>query len=376
MKEPLAILRVGVFCPVGLDAEQAAASILAGLPRKQETSFRSNDGEPIIMGYLPENVLPPLVPELEASKAKPTGLAARLLRLASPALQEVLGEPHGAGNSEMNARGSHGPLQGPAAGPTLLLAGPESVPGQTALATGALLGQLVQQARVSVALEGSRLFPSGRAGFFGALQEAHAKLLAPGAAAFAVVGGVDSYFDQERLTRLEQEQRLLTVGAQDAFTPGEGAAFLLLASREACVRHQLNPLAWIVAVGTSEEPGHRYSERPHRGDGLSAAFGQIFRIIGERSGTVRLAMAGLNGESLHAREWGVACVRHREAFAEPLRIEHPAEYIGDTGAALAPIMLAMTVLELKSGRLEGPALIWAASDGAERGAALVSVSVS
>lgn len=356
MKEPVAILRVGMFCPVGLDAEQTTASIMAGVPRKLETSFRSKLGERIVMGHLPEDVLPPLVRELEESKARPNELVTRLLQLATPALQEVLGET------------STG------VGPPLFLAGPEAAPGEPALVTGVLLGQLARQAKVSLALETSRLFPTGRAGFFTAVQEASTKLLATGAAEFVVVGGVDSYFDAERSSRLEQEGRLLTNGVQDAFTPGEGAAFLLLASRAACVRHRLDPLAWIVGVGTAEEPGHRYSERPHRGDGLSAAFGQIFRAIGGSAGGVRLVMAGLNGESLHAKEWGVACVRHRAAFVDSLRVEHPAEYTGDAGAALAPMMLAMTTLELKGKRLEGPALVWAASDGAERGAVLATAS--
>lgn len=352
MKEPLAILRVGVFCPVGLDAEQTANSIMAGVPRKVETQFRSRDGQRIVMGFLPEEVLPPLVPELEESKTKPTGLVARLLRLATPALQEVLGGTN-AGT-----------------GPPLFVAGPEAVPGEPALMTGALLGQLVRQARVPVALEGSRLFPSGRAGFFAGLQEA-AKLLVPGAGEFAVVGGVDSYFDAERLSRLEQEQRLLISGVQDAFTPGEGATFVLLASRSACTRHRLEPLAWIDAVSTTEEPGHRYSDKPHRGDGLAAALGQVLRATGERAGFVRLVMAGLNGESLHAKEWGVACLRYREAFAEMLRTEHPAEYTGDAGAALAPLMLAMAVIDVRRRCLEEPTLVWAASDGAERGALLM-----
>jgi 3-oxoacyl-[acyl-carrier-protein] synthase-1 len=374
MKEPLAILRVGMFCPVGLDAEQATASIAAGMPRKQETSFRSNQGDRIVMGHLPEDVLPPLAPELAAASTKPTSLVARLLRIATPALQEVLGGPYGASSGEAPASASRGLPHGLAGGPPLFVAGPEPEPGEPALVTGVLLGQLARQARVPLALEASRLFPSGRAGFFAALQEANGKLLAPGAAEFVVVGGVDSYFDADRLSRLEHEQRLLTTGVQDAFTPGEGAAFLLLASRAACVRHRLEPLAWILAVGTAEEPGHRYSERVHRGDGLSATFEQVFRAIGERAGIVRVVMAGLTGESFHAKEWGVACVRHRKAFADPLRVEHPAEYTGDAGAALAPMMLGMTALELKGKRLEGPVLVWTASDGAERGAVLVSAA--
>ncbi|MCA9711896.1 MAG: hypothetical protein KDK70_39025, partial [Myxococcales bacterium] len=66
MSEPLAIVRVGIFCPVGLDAEQAAASLWAGVPRKQATSIMDRRFEPVVMGHLPIDVLPPLVEPLEA----------------------------------------------------------------------------------------------------------------------------------------------------------------------------------------------------------------------------------------------------------------------------------------------------------------------
>jgi 3-oxoacyl-[acyl-carrier-protein] synthase-1 len=354
MREPLAIVRVGVFCPVGLDAEQTAASILAGLPRKQETSFRSEEGDRIVMGHMPAEVLPPLVPELEHAEPPPTPRVARLLRLAAPALQEVLGVADGA-----------------SPGPPLFVVGPQATSNEPAPMTGAFLEQLVRQARTPVALAASKLFPLGHAGLFAALHEANARLLAPGAAEFVVVGGVDSYFDAERLGGLEREGRLLTSGLQDALTPGEGAAFLLIASQRACQRYGLEPLAWIPAIGLAMEAGHRYASAPHRGDGLAEAFGQVFGALGNRAPPVRLVMAALNGETFHAKEWGVACVRHRESFADPLRLEHPAEYTGDAGAALAPIMLAVAALELKAKNLEGPALVWAASDRAERGALLV-----
>lgn len=349
----MAILRAGAFCPVGLDVEQTASSILAGLPRKQETLFNSKTGEPIVLGHLPGDVLPPLASALEQLRAPPSRLVTRLLRLATPALQEILlaGLPHGIG-----------------ALPPLLVACPQPPPGEPALVPGAFLGQLAHQAEVRVALEASQIFPLGHAGLFTAVQHAYAKVLAPRLAEFVVVGGVDSYFDAKRLTRLELEHRLLTEGLQDAFTPGEGAAFVLLASRGACLRYGLEPLAWIAAVGTAMEAGHRHAEAPHRGDGLAAALHTLLRDLGDRAEPIRLVMAGLNGESFNAKEWGIACVRHRECLADPLRIEHPAEYTGDMGAALAPVMLAVTALELKASNLQGPALVWAASDQAERGA--------
>lgn len=356
MREPLAILRAGAFCPVGVDAQQTAALLLAGVPNKQETAFRSEDGDPIVLGHVPTEVLPPLAPELEAARLHP--LVARLLRLAAPALQEVLGDAS---------------VLPPGASPRLPLfvAGPQAAPGEPELPTAAFVEQLSWQARLPLAIEASRMLPLGHAGLFAALQQADASVFAAGAGEFAIVGGVDSYFDADRLRRLEGEDRLLTVGLQDAFTPGEGAAFLLVAPRSACLRHGLAPLAWIPAVGLGLEAGHRYSYAPHRGDGLADALGRVLGSHGDRSPPVRLVMAGLAGETLLAKEWGVAMVRHREHFADPLRVEHPAEHTGDAGAALAPIMLATSAIELKAGRLPGPVLVWAASEKAERGALLV-----
>jgi 3-oxoacyl-[acyl-carrier-protein] synthase-1 len=215
------------------------------------------------------------------------------------------------------------------------------------------------------------VFPTGHAGFFAALQHAQAQVIDPGWAEFAVVGGVDSWLDLYRLALLDQEDRLLTFGVQDAFTPGEGAAFVLVASRNACARYRLSPLGWIDAVGVGQEPGHRYGDQPYLGEGLAAAVGQALQQLGEHAPLVRLVMAGFTGESMHAKEWGVAYMRNRKRFADPLRIEHSAEYAGDAGAGLAPMMLGAAVLGMRDGEAEGPALVWASSEQAQRGALVV-----
>lgn len=374
MSEPLAIVRLGAFCPVGLEAEQTAASLWAGLPRKYETSIMDKRFEPIVMGHLPVDVLPPLVAPLEDVRPGLTALQRRLLRLATPALQEVLGavvdgkaEP---GKNEPRFVASVLP-HGVAPLPPLLLAGPQPSPGRAEIVTGRMLGQLALQAGVPVDLTESRVFATGHAGFFAALEHAQTQVIGARRAEFAVVGGVDSWLDLYRLAVLDQEDRLLTVGVQDAFTPGEGAGFVLVTSRNACQRYRLTPLGWIDAVGVAQEPGHRYSEQPYLGEGLAAAVGQALHPRGGQAQPVRLVMAGFTGESMHAKEWGVAYVRNRKRFTDPLRIEHSAEYTGDAGAGLAPIMLGAAVLGMRDGEVEGPALVWASSEQAQRGALLV-----
>ena len=88
---------------------------------------------------------------------------------------------------------------------------------------------------------------------------------------------------------------------------------------------------------------------------------------------VRTVYAGLNGESLGAKEWGVALRRNAKYFDEALAIFHPAECIGDAGAALGPIMVACAAIGLGRGYRKGPCLVWATSDGPARAAVLLDV---
>ncbi len=92
--------------------------------------------------------------------------------------------------------------------------------------------------------------------------------------------------------------------------------------------------------------------------------------------------AGFNGEEMPAKEWGVAYTRNAEHFADDLQVEHPAEYLGDSGAALGAIMLGVVALMIAKGHLPeprpiwatedpGPCLVWSTSDRELRGAALL-----
>jgi 3-oxoacyl-[acyl-carrier-protein] synthase-1 len=349
MREALAIVRVGLCCPVGLDTAEVAASLRAGVSRKLETGFIDRNLEPIIVGHVEDADLPGLAPRLHDMRS--STLQRRLLRLATLPLREVLADH---------------PAKSP---PALHLAGPPAA-GQTELVDGQFFAQLVAQAGQEVDVGASRLFSTGRAGFFAAVAAARDELF-EARSEFVLVGGVDSYLDPARLAALDHERRLRTSGPQDAFTPGEAAAFMLLARRATCQRHQLQPLAWLLAVAVANEPGHHYSEQPFLGDGLTEAFRATFEQVRSPLEPIRLMLAGLNGERLLAKEGGIALLRHRDRFHDELRIEHAAEYIGDAGAALAPLMLGATAHGMRAGISDGPALAWGSSDHGQRGALIL-----
>lgn len=342
MSEALALIRLGMRCPVGLGAAETAASLRAGVSRKSESVFVDARGEPVVLGQLRRELLPPLLPELdEATLTEP--LQARMLRLAAAPLREAVDA-----------------YTGPPLSLYLAVPGPEG--DAPARVSGSFIAWLARQAGLE--LGASRLFPGGGASFFTALLAARDELTRPGGPTFVLVGGVDSHWDALRLAALERAGRLRTAGPQDAFTPGEGAAFSLLCTDATRRRLDLDPLAWIsgLAVETA-------SEAPALG-GLARACRSCFADAPAEL-AVGLVVAGLNGESRPAREWGVAQLRNPTRVCTDTPIEHPAAHIGDAGAALGPVMLGSAAIWLRSGKARAPALVWAMSDDGRRGAALV-----
>jgi 3-oxoacyl-[acyl-carrier-protein] synthase I len=346
---PAEILSTGMVTPVGLTARATAAAVRAGIVRVKLLELPGTRRE-FFQGFLDEEHLPPLVDVLASCSSSVSAHHQRLLRLTSGALQEA-------------ATGVARPLP-------LLLALPERRPGLGEPPGPHFLELLRIQSGVPFDLQNSRLFPLGRAGGLVAL--AHAmRLLATGRVRGVLVGGVDTYMNQDLLRVMDGEGRLLTPGLSDGFIPGEGAALLQLSLPGEGKRRGHTPLARITSVGLGHEEGHRYSDKPYRGEGLSLAFRELFRNGYGRSNPVRCVYAGLNGENFWAKEWGVAYLRHSRNFAEPLRIEHPSECTGDPGAALGPLMVALAAVGLRKGYREGPCLVWCSSDREERAAVLV-----
>lgn len=345
------VLKVGMFTPVGLDARETAASVRAGISRLQESSLVDECREPIVMGLVPDDCLDPLADGVDPA-GEHTAYSERLLKLGGAALTEVLGG--------LEAR-------------VPLFVAVRSSERARALPPSFLI-DLATQAQVAIDLERSAVFAAGRAGFFQALDAAVASLKGATDPGVAVVGGIDSYLDPMPLAGLLQvEKRILTERTIDGFRPGEGAAFLLISApgRDAPFGE---PLAHLEALAEAEEPGHLYSDEPYRGEGLARAVGELTRRVPRTVGKFRTVFAGFNGEFFWSKEWGTSVIRHRDSFVDEPRIEHPAECFGDAGAALPAIMTGCVSIGLSEGSIEGPVLVWASSDTAERGAACLTAA--
>ncbi len=344
------IVQTGMVTAVGIGSAQTASSIRAGISRYQESTVYNKSFEPMTLALLPDAALPPLHDDL----AKLAGLTPRQIRmlcLADSALKEVL--------KDLN-------LKQP---PALFLAGPEAFADRPPALTAVFVQQLMTQTGAKLDAAQSTVFPVGRAGGLLALRAALA-LLAQGKHDYALVGGVDSYLDLYLLGTLDQANRVLAPGVMDGFCPGEGAGFVLLCSERVSKLH--TPLAHVHAPGIAAESGHRYSKEPYRGDGLAAAVSEA--VLGCQQ-PLQTVLCSLNGENFGVKEWGVAFLRNKAAFAEPFEIEHPADCCGDLGAAFAPVLIGLAAIGMQKEYMSTPCLVWCSSEHEQRGAVCVSSNV-
>ncbi len=347
------IAKTSMLTPLGSDSTTTMAAICAGISAYAASHRLNQHGNPMTMGEVPPAALPELKsapetkPELNMSKIK--GRDQRMIRLASKALTELL--------SELNIT-SHIPL---------FLATPESTRHYSHKLTAHFVAQLAYQTNLPLSTTNSKLFAEGRAGGIHALQAATQYIQQGGA--FAVVGGVDSFHDALLLGLLDQDNRVLAQDISDGFAPSEAASFLLLVSEKHKSRFK-NANSIINMPATAQEPGHRYSDEPMMGEGLSHAFKAAAQTLPNNA--IQTVYASFNGESFHTKEFGIAMTRNHAKMHDDVTVEHPGDCLGDIGAAFAPILCALAARNLKSKN----SLIFCSSDNALRGAVCITQKVS
>jgi 3-oxoacyl-[acyl-carrier-protein] synthase-1 len=305
---------------------------------------------PMTMALVPDNELPPLLESVRGSAL--TVRQRRLLRLATSPLREAL------------ASGAPGvPLP-------LFLGLPEERSERVPPAQ--LIHHIAAQVGVTLDEKNSQAFPRGRAAALVALEAACAHL-AKGRAEHAIVGGLDTYCDPALLDQLEREGRILGEQVMDGFVPGEGAAFLVLTARRSWRTSGGTKKVQVLGVGRAEDAGHRYSDKPAKGEGLWSAMERLLKGLASQPQPIATVYAGFNGESFAAKEWGVARLRHGDRFAQKERIEHPADCYGDVGAATGALLAALAGTALAKEIRTGPALVFASSDREDRACALLDL---
>jgi 3-oxoacyl-[acyl-carrier-protein] synthase I len=343
---PAVISASSVMCAAGAGGAQVWASVRSRISRIERSNIMGRDFEPLSMGLVPEPALDTDGADADLLTWPPR--ARRMLRLAVPPLREI----------------------GPQAGtqPLRVYLGLPQVAEDSAWPES-FSRHLCARADLVLDELASQTFPRGRAAGLLAL-EAALNAIGHDPSRPVVVGGVDTFLDLRLLAQLGAEGRVLGPRVMDGFIPGEGAAFLLLESGTKAAPASVT----IQAAASSEDPGNRYGTAPGRGEGLAQALTRLRSALPASLEPIRATFAGLNGESLDAKLWGVAQLRHGDLFDSAMTLEHPASCFGDTGAASGVILTVVAATAVAARHRLGPALVWAASDSAERGCAIVDAS--
>lgn len=335
---PVVVLDVNMISAIGIDLDQTAASVRASISRFEDSSFYSSNLSAIKMALVPEDVLPELDIEL-LDKYSLTQRQKRMLRLATNPLISVF-----------DKLSANHPIP-------LFLAGPEKLPGRRSVIRDDFLNYLSLQTKQQIDLDNSYIFPYGRAAGLYAL-EAAMQYLESNPGKQVVVGGVDTHVDPHLLSTLARDGRVATEGAMDYFVPGEGAAFMVIGDEAQVKKSKSGYLLY--PPGIASEPGHRYSQHPYKGDGLSKAMSDALQ--GGQPSKMSTVFISYNGENYFSKEWGVAVIRNSGSFVDEPVMVHPADCFGDVGAAFAPMAIGIAISGIHKNALKSPALISCSSE--------------
>ncbi len=177
-----------------------------------------------------------------------------------------------------------------------------------------------------------------------------------------VVLAADSYLDEESLTWLCGRGRLKGALGPMGTQPGEaGVAVLVEAGSVARARDAARG-GRVLAVALSEP---RAEGPGGSGEAGLALAGVVRRVLPEARPFVGDVLLDLNGEAWRAQVWGHAQPHLTRAHLdfERCRIAVPAECLGETGAASAPLALGMAVGAFVWGdNPEGQALLLSLSE--------------
>ena len=317
---PLALLSSGMVTPVGLTAPATCAAVRAAIAGSVETAFLDGGGEPLLGCPVP----------LEGDE---TGLD-RAARLASMAVAEALAEA------------------GLAAGPDvpLLLGLPEEDrPGRPSW-YGRPLFEAVERTLGVRFSDDSGVVARGRTSVAHAVRRAET-LVYEGRARAVVIAAADNLLVGESLRSFERRRRLLTSLHSDGFIAGEAAAAVVVSAPAA------GAILRVLGTALGSEEAAVESDKPLRGDGLARAFREALRDANATFDDVDYRLMDGSGEQYRMKETALALARAVRKVKPEFDLWHPADSIGEVGAAIGPVLLGVALAAARKGYAPGPGVL-------------------
>lgn len=293
------VIAGGMCCSVGYSVPAASAAIRAEIDHFHMTDFIGAGGKPVIGAQLYQNPL-----------WGPQRYAWMFERVTQECLQQL-------------------PGVAPQAVTLILLLPEQNRPGINPNWAQQTVSRITHSFHRT-----SRVFPHGKSALGSALTYARG-LFAGGQSEYALIAGVDSYFQPETLNYYLGDDRLLD-GDNHGFIPGEGAGAVVVTK----VRPGERGIR-ITGVGIAQEEAHLLQdEKINRAAGMTAAIRMAQAESGKPLSAYQFHISDISGEAYYFKEISLALTR---CFDEPVAdFPHltPASSLGETGAAVGPLILA------------------------------------
>jgi len=346
----LYIAGMGMITPVGWNVPMTAAAVKAGISAYAASGYANQQGQAITMAGVPTSVF------FESDAQIDEGvwyseLHDHIIKMAIIAIKEACAKQ---------------PIMRPV---PLILGMPEILPDVEHISATSLITNLVNNCQPWLRTQHCSTIAGGRAAGMEALESAF-RVMDDVPGPFMLIGGSDSFRNYTRLRPLGAAGRLSVIGSADSFVPGEAAGFLLLTRQPKLALVRNGHMIALHEPGVADEPGHLYSDQPYRGDGLDQAFKKALANQSEQS--IHIIYSSMNGENHWAKESGVAYLRNKASFRDPVRVEHPADCFGDLGSATGAVLIALAAEHLFDDNDGATShLVYSSSDSAKRGAVVV-----
>jgi 3-oxoacyl-[acyl-carrier-protein] synthase-1 len=186
-----------------------------------------------------------------------------------------------------------------------------------------------------------------------------------------LIAATDSLLVAPTLAAYGERDRLLTARNSNGFIPGEGAGAIVVGAGQSAKSPQLLCLG----VGRGTEPAPLASEQPLRADGLTEAVKSALADAGCDMGELDFRITDNSGEQYYFKEAALALSRTLRVRKEEFDIWHPADCIGEVGAAIGTAIFAKAIFAYQKAYARGRSiLVHAGNDAGRRAAAVLRYS--
>jgi 3-oxoacyl-[acyl-carrier-protein] synthase-1 len=199
--------------------------------------------------------------------------------------------------------------------------------------------------------EHSMVIAHGKVGVAVGLARAR-DLLQQGQCRDVLIVAADSLLSWPALRTYVAADRLLCEHQSDGLIPGEGAGALWVSAEPGSMG-----AAVLEGVGFAMESPMGATDRPLRADGLTHAIKSALTDAGREMHDVDFRISDLSGEQYFFKEASLALSRTLRQLKQEFDLWHPAESMGDAGAALGVAVIALAMEAWRKGYAKGPVVM-------------------